>query len=444
MRAAPGVRRQGAGRARPGRCSSSCSTSSTSTRPATARARSRRSCSTSPSAAAPSASILIGAQQTASEVERRVVANSAVRVVGRLDAAEAGRGEYGFLPAGAAAAGHDPQAGHDDREPARAAGPARARVPVPGVGHPAPARPARPIRRAVDGDGRPTIRSRGCRMKFLHTADWHVGKTIRGRSRADEHRRRARRDRRRSREARAVDAVLVVRRPVRHGGADARVRAASSTEALLDSRRAPAPAWSSIAGNHDNDRRLQAVAARCSSSARSSRRPRVPPARRRRRGRAPVPGRRRAGAVALLPFLSQRWIVRADELMATAATEQAQAYAERMRLLIAGADRRLPAPTRSTSSSPTPSSTGGVLGGGERAAQTILRLRRVGHRVPGHRRTTSPSATSTASQGIAGPCPIRYCRLAAAARLRRDRATASRCSSSRPTRARPVELREHR
>src|SRR5208283_4562978 len=32
--------------------------------------------------------ILIGAQQTASEVERRVVANSAIRVVGRLDTAE--------------------------------------------------------------------------------------------------------------------------------------------------------------------------------------------------------------------------------------------------------------------------------------------------------------------------------------------------------------------
>jgi uncharacterized protein len=42
--------------------------------------------------------ILIGAQQTASEVERRVVANSAIRVVGRLDAAEASREEYGFLP----------------------------------------------------------------------------------------------------------------------------------------------------------------------------------------------------------------------------------------------------------------------------------------------------------------------------------------------------------
>ncbi len=42
--------------------------------------------------------ILIGAQQTASEVERRIVANSSIRVVGRLDTAEARRDEYGFLP----------------------------------------------------------------------------------------------------------------------------------------------------------------------------------------------------------------------------------------------------------------------------------------------------------------------------------------------------------
>jgi DNA helicase HerA-like ATPase len=43
--------------------------------------------------------ILVGAQQTASEVERRIIANSALRVTGRLDPAEAQRGEYGFLPA---------------------------------------------------------------------------------------------------------------------------------------------------------------------------------------------------------------------------------------------------------------------------------------------------------------------------------------------------------
>lgn len=41
--------------------------------------------------------VLIGAEQTASEIERRVVANCAFRVVGRLDLAEAHRDEYGFL-----------------------------------------------------------------------------------------------------------------------------------------------------------------------------------------------------------------------------------------------------------------------------------------------------------------------------------------------------------
>jgi hypothetical protein len=40
---------------------------------------------------------LFGAQQTASEIERRVVANAALKVVGRLDTAEAERSEYGFL-----------------------------------------------------------------------------------------------------------------------------------------------------------------------------------------------------------------------------------------------------------------------------------------------------------------------------------------------------------
>ncbi|OBB45458.1 ATPase [Mycobacterium sp. 852002-51961_SCH5331710] len=44
--------------------------------------------------------ILIGAQQTASEVERRIISNSAIKIVGRLDSAEASRAEYGFLPTG--------------------------------------------------------------------------------------------------------------------------------------------------------------------------------------------------------------------------------------------------------------------------------------------------------------------------------------------------------
>ena len=41
--------------------------------------------------------VLIGAQQTASEVAPRIVANCSIRVAGRLDGAEAKRAEYGFL-----------------------------------------------------------------------------------------------------------------------------------------------------------------------------------------------------------------------------------------------------------------------------------------------------------------------------------------------------------
>jgi len=42
--------------------------------------------------------VLIGAEQTASQIESRVVANSSFRVVGRLDTAESQHAEYGFLP----------------------------------------------------------------------------------------------------------------------------------------------------------------------------------------------------------------------------------------------------------------------------------------------------------------------------------------------------------
>lgn len=41
--------------------------------------------------------VLVGAQQTASEIERRITANASFRVVGRLDTAEGQRDEYGFL-----------------------------------------------------------------------------------------------------------------------------------------------------------------------------------------------------------------------------------------------------------------------------------------------------------------------------------------------------------
>ncbi len=83
----------------PAGCCSRCSTSSTSTHLATGPRRSRRSCSTSPNAAARSASSSSAPSRPPSEVERRIVSNSSIKIVGRLDPAEAGRPEYGFLPA---------------------------------------------------------------------------------------------------------------------------------------------------------------------------------------------------------------------------------------------------------------------------------------------------------------------------------------------------------
>ena len=142
--------------------------------------------------------ILIGAQQTASEVERRIISNSSIRVAGRLDPAEAARPEYGFLPKvhqqRAVIAKPGTMFVHQPRDP----GAARGRVPVPGVGDPARRAGRQPGRGRRAAHPRRSPRRRAARapglsreartVKVLHTSDWHVGKLLRGASRIDEHR----------------------------------------------------------------------------------------------------------------------------------------------------------------------------------------------------------------------------------------------------------------
>ena len=166
-------------------------------------------------------------------------------------------------------------------------------------------------------------------MKLLHTSDWHVGKTIRGASRADEHTAvlaeiaqiAAREE---------VDLVIVA--------GDLFDSAAPSAEAenivyraLLDLADTGAEV-AVIAGNHDNPRRLRAVAPLL------------------RLGQIHVvaePARPDDGGViglrtrdgtdvrlAMLPFVSKRGIVRARHLMARQAFENVQDYGERLRTLI--------------------------------------------------------------------------------------------------------------
>ena len=79
--------------------------------------------------------ILIGAQQTASEVERRVIANSSLRVAGAPGQRRSGSARVRLPADRAPPARHHPQARHHDSVAAGAAGTAGAGVPLPGVGH---------------------------------------------------------------------------------------------------------------------------------------------------------------------------------------------------------------------------------------------------------------------------------------------------------------------
>ena len=129
--------------------------------------------------------ILVGAQQTASEVERRVIANSALRVVGRLDAAEAARPEYGFLP-------------EAHRRRATIAKPgtmfvSQPEIPVPlVVEFPFPAWATRPSETTSAlghvGPGHRRRVRRAAEMRLLHTSDWHLGKVLKGVDRLPEQR----------------------------------------------------------------------------------------------------------------------------------------------------------------------------------------------------------------------------------------------------------------
>ena len=78
--------------------------------------------------------VLIGAQQTASEIERRVTANASFRVVGRLDAAGVAARRVRLPDDLGAHAGVDPEAGQHVPAAAGRAGAASGAVPVPRVG----------------------------------------------------------------------------------------------------------------------------------------------------------------------------------------------------------------------------------------------------------------------------------------------------------------------
>ncbi|MGH3650832.1 MAG: metallophosphoesterase family protein, partial [Acidimicrobiia bacterium] len=162
-------------------------------------------------------------------------------------------------------------------------------------------------------------------MKILHTSDWHVGRRIRGRDRSEEHR--------------AVLAELVglaeghdvdltvVAGDVFDTASPAPVAEQIVWRALLDlSEVSPVLV---VSGNHDNPARLDAVAPlleRAGITVVGA--PRSP-------DDGGVLSLDTLGVeVALLPFVSQRSIVKAEDIMGSDPDQHAGVYQERLRRVI--------------------------------------------------------------------------------------------------------------
>ena len=160
-------------------------------------------------------------------------------------------------------------------------------------------------------------------VKILHTADWHVGRTIRGRSREDEHR-----------------AVLA---EIASIAADEQVDLVLLAGDVFDGP-APSPTTEEIvyqgllalanvapvvlvAGNHDSPSRLSAVEpllrlGRVQVGARVAR-------------EGTVDFEDLATRIALVPFISKKGIIRAEQILSLDSTELRTEFADRIKEIIA-------------------------------------------------------------------------------------------------------------
>ena len=204
-------------------------------------------------------------------------------------------------------------------------------------------------------------------MKFLHTADWHVGKTLKGRDRLEEQRA-VLAEIAAIAEASEVDAVLVAG-DVYDLSAPSAPAQQLVVQALLRMRRAGAEVIV-IAGNHDHGptfeayRPLMGVAGITLAGT-------VRPAERGGVVRFTARSDGAAAQVAVLPFLSQRYAVRAAEIVANTPAENVRAYDEQVRQVIGSLTAGFGGDTVNLVMSHI-TCVGGTFGGGERSAQSIF------------------------------------------------------------------------
>ena len=203
-------------------------------------------------------------------------------------------------------------------------------------------------------------------MRILHTSDWHVGVTMRGRSRAEEHRQVLVEIVGIAEEG-AADLVIVAGDLFHHaapGPESENIVYDALIELARDGRQVVL-----VAGNHDNPRRIEAIRpllGRVGIHAAGL-------VRRREDGgtlKIETRGGERA-CIALIPFLSQRGIVRADDLMGSEAGDHMQQYADRFRRIVSHLCEGFEDDAVNLLVSHV-AVVGGKVGGGERDAHTIF------------------------------------------------------------------------
>ncbi|NYF57771.1 exonuclease SbcCD subunit D [Micromonospora purpureochromogenes] len=239
-------------------------------------------------------------------------------------------------------------------------------------------------------------------MKILHTSDWHVGKVLKGQSRADEHKQ-------------VLAGVIEIARDERPDlvivAGDLYDTAAPSpeatrlvTRALTALRRIGADVVA-IGGNHDNGQALDALRPWAEAAGITLR-----GAVRENPAEHVIEGTTRDGErwqLAALPFLSQRYAVRAVEMYELTAAEATQTYADHLGRVLTRLTEGFTEPDRVHLVTAHVTVVGATTGGGERDAHTVL-----GYAVPA---TVFPGNAHYValghlhrSQRVIGPCPVRY------------------------------------
>lgn len=238
-------------------------------------------------------------------------------------------------------------------------------------------------------------------MKILHTSDWHVGKVLKGQSRVDEH----------IAVLHQIVEIAHAERPdlviVAGDLFDTAAPPAGATQLVvraLSALRGSGAQVIAIGGNHDNGAALDAIrswAAADGVTLRGTVRDRAT--------EHIVTGRTDDGEawrVVALPFLSQRYAIRATEMFELTAAEANQTYADHIGRLISALTADATGDTVNVITAHL-AVVGAKTGGGERDAHTIQ-----SYAVPS---TVFPSSTHYVAlghlhrrQAVVGPCPVHY------------------------------------